>query len=142
MASTVSTNDRVFAWVLRAGAAALTAYWADFFSRGDVRTSDEQAYVDFEKAFLLADAFLVGAALSSAHYLSRGRPEAVPTGIAAGSSLTFLGLMDLAYDLQQRKFASRSAATAVEASIVATSLTLGPYTMIRMWQARHRLSAS
>lgn len=139
MTSSASVNDRAFAWVLRAGAVAISAYWADFFTRGDVRTSDEQAYVDFEKAFLLADAFLVATGLSAAQLLSRGRPEAVPTGIATGSALTFLGLMDLAYDLQQGKFADRTPETMVEAAIVGISLTLGPYTMIRSWRAHARL---
>ena len=64
--------------------------------------------------------------LLSARYLSRGRPEAVPTGVAAGSALTFLGLMDLAYDLQQGKFDDRTPAMAIEAAIVTISLTLGP----------------
>ena len=140
MASDISTGDRAFAWVLRAGSAAIAAYWVDFFRQGNVRTSQDQAYVDFERAFLLADAFLAATGLIAAHYLARGQSEAVPTGIAAGSSLTFLGLMDLAYDLQQGKFSDRSGATAVEAAIVATSLTLGPYTMVRMWRARHRLN--
>ncbi len=139
MTSATSLSDRAFAWVLRAGALAISAYWVDFFTRGDVRTSDEAAYVDVERAFLLADAFLVTAGLGAAHYLSRGRPEAVPLGIATGSALTFLGLMDLAYDLQQGKFSDRTPGMATEAAIVATSLTLGPYTMIRTWRARSRL---
>ena len=139
VASSVSANDRAFAWVLRAGATAISAYWADFFTRGDVRTSADPAYVDFQKAFLLADAFLVATGLLSSHYLSQGRPEAVPTGIAAGSALTFLGLMDLAYDLQQGKFDDRTPEMAIEAAIVTISLTLGPHTMVRMWRARHRL---
>ena len=136
----ISAGDRTFAWVLRAGSAAIAAYWVDFFTKGNVRTSQDQAYVDFERAFLLADAFLAATGLISAHYLARGRSEAIPTGIAAGSSLTFLGLMDLAYDLEQGKFSSRSGATVLEAAIVTTSLTLGPYIMVRMWRARHRLN--
>jgi len=138
----VATGDRVLAWVLRAGATVIAAYWVDFFTTGDVKTSDQQAYIDFEKAFVIADAYLVAVGLVAAHYLSRGRSEAVPTGIATGSALTFLGLMDLAYNLQHRKFSDRTPEMALETTIVAVSLTLGPYTMLRMWRARQRLGVT
>jgi hypothetical protein len=47
--------------------------------------------------------------------------------------------MDLLYNIQHHKFADRTPEMAVETAIVATSMVFGPFTMIRMWRARHRL---
>lgn len=126
---------------MRIAAAVTAAYWIEFFTTGRLRTSDDQAYVDFERAFVLADSYMAAALLATAHRLSQGRPEAVGTGIAAGSAMTFLGLMDLLYDLQHRKFSERTPEMAVEGLFVAVSLTFGPFTMLRMWRSRRRLGA-
>lgn len=134
-------SDRVHAWLMRIVAVVTIGYWIEFFTSGKVRTSDDQAYVDFERAFVLADTYMAAAFLLAARRLSKGRPEAVGVGIAAGSAMTFLGAMDLLYDLQHRKFADRTPEMAVEGLIVATSLAFGPFTMLRMWRSRHRLGA-
>lgn len=127
--------------MMRLVALATVGYWVEFFTSGKVRTSEETAYVDFERAFVLADGYMAAAFLLAARRLSRGRPEAVPAAIAAGSAMTFLGCMDLLYNLQHRKFADRTPEMMVETGIVAVSLTFGPATMVRMWRARHRLGA-
>lgn len=126
---------------MRVAALATIAYWIEFFTSGQVRTSEDEAYVDFERAFVLADAYMAAALLVGAHRLSRGRPDAVGVGIAAGSAMTFLGAMDLLYDLQHRVFAERTPATALEGLVVASCLAFGPFTMLRMWRSRHRLGA-
>ena len=135
----VPTGDRVHAWLIGVGAGVIAAYWAEFLTSGRLRTSGDDAYVDFEKSFLLADAYLFVMALLTAQLLSQGRPEAVPVGIAAGSAATFLGLMDLAYDLRHGKFAERTPEMAVEKGLVAASVTLGLVSMLRLWKARTRL---
>lgn len=124
---------------MRAAALVTGGYWAEFFTSGRVRTSADRAYVDFERAFLLADAYMAISYLAAARRLSQGRPEAVGIGVAAGSAMTFLGLMDLAYNLQQGKFADRSPEMMLETGIVVSSLILGPVTMMRLWRARRRL---
>jgi hypothetical protein len=135
----ILTGDRIHAWVIGIGVGAIAAYWAEFITSGRVKTSEDEAYLDFEKAFLLADAYLACTALLAARFLSQGRPEAVATGIAAGSAVTFLGLMDLAYNLQHHKFSDRTPEMALEGGIVASSLVSGPFTMLRLWRARKRL---
>lgn len=139
MARAIPTADRVHAFLMDGVAVATVAYWAEFFTTGNVRTSDDDAYVDFERAFPLADAYMAGAFLLAARHLRRQRLEAVPTGIAAGSAMVFLGGMDLLYNLQHGKFADRTPEMAVESAIVAFSLVFGPITMLRVWRARHRL---
>jgi hypothetical protein len=115
------------------------AYWVEFFSSGRVRTSEDQAYVDFERAFPLADAYMAAAFLAGAGLLRRGRPAAVPVGIAAGSAMVFLGAMDTLYNLQHGKYRSMTPEMAVETLINAVSFTFGPFTMYRLWKARGRL---
>lgn len=132
-------SDRVHAWLMRIVAVVTIGYWVEFFTTKKVRTSDDQGYVDFERAFVLADGYMAAAYLAAARCLSNERSEAVPLGIAAGSAMTFLGGMDLLYNLQHHKFADRTPEMAVEKVIVATSLVFGPLTMIRMWRARLRL---
>lgn len=139
MAHAIPTADRVHAFLMTGFAVATVAFWVEFFTTGKVRTSEEEAYVDFQRAFPLADAYMAGALLLAARNLRRQRPEAVPTGIAAGSASVFLGGMDLLYNLQHHKFADRTPEMALETFIVAFSLVFGPVTMVRLWRARHRL---
>ena len=139
--SVAAMSDRLHASLMRIVAVATIGYWVEFFTSGKVRTSEDQAYVDFERAFVLADSYMAAAFLLAAHRLAKRRPEAVGVGIAAGSAMTFLGGMDLLYNLQHHKFADRTPEMAVEGVIVATSLLFGPYTMLRMWRARRRLGA-
>jgi hypothetical protein len=135
----VSAGDRIHSFLMKGVAAAVAAYWAEFFTSGRVRTSEDRAYVDFERAFPLADAYMAAAYMAAGLLLSRQRPEAVPVGIAAGSAMVFLGGMDLLYDLEHRKFSERTPEMGFETMLVAFSLVFGPLTMIRMWRARHRL---
>jgi hypothetical protein len=137
----ISRSDRIFVWIFRGAAAALIAYWVEFFTSGRVRTSDDRSYLDFERAFLLADGYTAAVCLLAGHQLARGRPEAVASGVAAGSAAVFLGCMDLLYDLQHDKFREKTPEMALEKGIVAASLILGPITMVRMWRARRRLGA-
>lgn len=135
----VSAGDRIHAFVMKGVAVAVAAYWAEFFTAGKVRTSDDRTYLDFERAFPLADAYMAAAYVAAGLLLSRQRPEAVPVGIAAGSAMVFLGSMDLLYDIEHRKFSERTPDMGIETMLVAFSLAFGPLTMIRMWRARHRL---
>lgn len=135
----IPRSDRVHAFVMGGVAAATAAYWIEFFTSGRVRTSEDQSYVDFERAFPLADGYMSAVYAATAWLLWRQKPGAVPAGLAAGGAMVFLGCMDLLYDLQHGKFRDRTPEMAVEAGIVAFSLTFGPYTMRRLWRARHRL---
>lgn len=132
--------DKAHAALMAVGGLATAAYWIDWFTGGNVRTSEDQAYTDFEQAFVLADTYMAGMLLVAAQRLWSGREDAVGMGIAAGSAVVFLGLMDLLYDLQHRKFAARTPEMAIEKAIVAACLAGGPFTMLRLWRARRRLA--
>lgn len=132
-------SDRTHAVLMLIVAAGTAAYWLAWFTTGTVQTSAERCYLVFENAFPLADAYMAAAFVAGAVLLRRRRPAAVPVGIAAGSAMTFLGLMDLLYDLEHGKFADMTPAMAIETGIVLVCLVFGPFTMRRLWAARRRL---
>lgn len=131
-----SVPDRIHALLMLAGAGAIAAYWADWFSRGRVRVADDREYITFEESFPLADAYLAACLLSSGHALWRGHPSAVPLGIAGGSAAVFLGLMDLLFDIRRGNLSGNTAEMQTEKAIIAACLTLGPWTMVRLWHRR------
>jgi hypothetical protein len=135
----VTRGDRIHAGLMRAAAAGTILYWVAYFGFGAVQTSTDAGYVAFENAFPLADAYMVAAYLVAAHLLVRGRTTAVPVGIAAGSAMVFLGLMDTLFNLEHAQYAAWTAEMATETAINVVCLVFGPWTMVRLWQARRRL---
>jgi len=118
-------------------AAGTVAYWTAFFAAGGaLHASDGDAYLAFEHAFPAADAWMAGAAACAALGLARRRPWAAPAGIAAGSALVFLGLLDVLFDVEQGLYATASAAMAVETVINVFCLTAGPFLLAWFWRYR------
>jgi len=133
------TADRVHAALMLAAALGTIAYWTAYFATGAVQTSDDPSYVAFENAFPLADAYMTACYVVAAALLLRGRVGAIAPGIAAGSAMVFLGLMDTLFNLEHGKYAHMTREMAVETGINAVCLLFGPFTMIRLWRARGRL---
>ena len=138
-AAQASSGDRVHAALMLLAALGTVAYWTAWFTTGTVRTADDAAYVAFENAFPLADGYMTLCYVVAAVHLLRGRASAVPVGIAAGSAMVFLGLMDTLFNLEHGKYADPSAPMAVETAINVVCLAFGPWSMVRLWRARERL---
>ena len=136
-----SVGDRFHAVLMLAGAGAVAAYWADWFTKGRVKVADDPEYISFEESFPMADAYLAACLLLSAHALWRGKPYAVPLGIAGGSAAVFLGLMDLLFDINRGSLSENTVEMQTEKAIIAACLTLGPWTMARLWHRRHAFSS-
>jgi len=118
-----------------------TAFWIGFFWGGTaLHSADDPVYSAFERAFPAADAWMAFAAAAAALGLARRRSWAVPFGIAAGSALVFLGLMDVLFDLQHRIYTRPSGAMVVEVMINVFCLTVGPFLMVWFWHHRDRLA--
>ena len=115
------------------------AYWTAYFAAGAVQTGDDPAYFAFENAFPLADGYMATCFVIAAIALLRGRVQAVPFGIAAGSAMVFLGAMDTLFNLEHGKYADMTPEMAIETVINLVCFTFGPLTMIRLWRARARL---
>jgi UDP-N-acetylmuramyl pentapeptide phosphotransferase/UDP-N-acetylglucosamine-1-phosphate transferase len=138
-AAQASSGDRVHAALMLLAALGTAAYWTAWFTTGAVQTADDAAYVAFENAFPLADGYMAVCWVVAAVLLLRARATAVPVGIAAGSAMVFLGLMDTLFNLEHRKYAAMTPEMAVETAINVGCLTFGPATMVRLWRARGRL---
>lgn len=99
------------------------------------------AYVTFEQAFLLADAWLALCSLLAAIGLFKMRFWGLLFALLAGSAAIFLGLMDLLYDLQHGVFSPLTGEAAIELTIVCLSLGLGAATIILAWNALRNFEA-
>jgi hypothetical protein len=139
-AAKVNRADRVHAIVMLVAALGTLAYWTAYFTAGAVQTSDDAAYVAFENAFPLADAYMATCYVAAAILLLKGRAAAIPIGIAAGSAMVFLGAMDTLFNLEHGKYADMTAEMTVETIINLMCFVLGPVTMIRLWRARSRFA--
>ena len=134
-------SDRVHATAIVVLALGTIAYWAAYFGAG-VQTTSDPVYVGFENAFPAADGYMTACWLAAAALLWRGRASAVAVGIAAGSAMVFLGLMDTLFNLEHGKYATMTPEMAAETVINVACLTFGPFTMIRLWRIRGRLDSS
>jgi hypothetical protein len=137
--SSATRGDRWQAMAMEATAAVIAAYWVDFFTRGTVRSSDDPAYLAFERSFPLADGYAGLCLLLAGRRLRRQEESAVLWGVAGGSALVFLAAMDTLYNVEQGTYADRTPAVALEAGINAATWVLGPLYMARSWRARSRL---
>ena len=135
-------SDRVHAAAMVVVALGTIAYWTAYFGAGAVQTASDPLYVGFENAFPAADGYMAACWLIAAALLWRGRAAAVAVGIAAGSAMVFLGLMDTLFNLEHGKYGDLTGEMAVETVINVACLTFGPFTMTRLWRIRARLDSS
>jgi hypothetical protein len=116
-------------------------YWIIFFTSGALRTSQDAGYLGFEAAFPAADAWLAAASIACAEGLRRRRSWAVLHGIAAGSALIYLGLMDTLYSLEHGMYLHLTAEMCAEIAIELTCFVFGPFLMWYVWHHRRWLGA-
>lgn len=127
------------ALVLVVGGLGTVVFWVIFFASGAVQASHDRCYLAFERAFPAADGWTAAAALVAGVSLWRRRPPAVLFGIAAGSGFTFLGLMDVLYNLEQGMYALGTPEMAVEIGINLFCMAAGPAAMAFLWRHRRAL---
>ncbi len=111
-------------------------FWLDFFILGGVRISDSEVYLAFERAFPAADAWMASSCFIAGVALLRRSSLALLFSLSGGSALTFLGLMDVLFNIQQDIYLLGTTEVILEAIINAYSLTFGPFLLIYFW--RHR----
>jgi hypothetical protein len=116
---------------------ATVAYWIVFFTSGAVQVRTDAVYIEFEKAFPLADGWMAVCALLGAIGLWRGRAWGFLFGLLAASSAIFLGLMDVTFDLNEGIYLIGGAETGIEILINLLTLGFGPVVIIYLWKNRH-----
>jgi hypothetical protein len=113
-------DDVLMAALLLIGATTVALYWIAWFRGGsDVQVSEDEAYLKFEKAFPVADAWLAVCMLVAAIGLLAGESYAYPFMLLAGSAGIFLGLMDVTYAVENGLYglARTSAGMRIEAAM-------------------------
>jgi len=93
-----------FSVLLIGTAIGLIYYWIDFYIKGGVQAINEDWYMRFEKAFTAADLWTAACALVGAIGLLAGQTYGVIFAFITASSLIFLGLMDVTFNIQNKLY--------------------------------------
>jgi hypothetical protein len=130
--TTVGVRERrAMAGVLVGAAILVVAYWMAWsLHRSLVASESGRAYMQFEDAFPLADAWLVVCLVAGAHSLATARRRALFWLLAGGGAGLYLFAMDVLYDLQHGIW-GRGANGVVE--LVINLLTLGLSLFVLRW---------
>jgi hypothetical protein len=120
-------------------ALATAAYWIVFFTSDALHVRGDAAYLAFEQAFPLADAWMASCAALGALGLWRGRPWGWLCALLAASSLVYLGCMDVLFNLNAGHYSIASGAMLAEMCINAWSLVVGLLLVAYLWSHRGAL---
>jgi hypothetical protein len=79
-------------------------YWVDFYVTGGVHVIKDDWYVKFQNAFPAADMWMSICAIVGAIGLITGQTYGLLFALLAASSLIFLGLMDVTFNIQNKLY--------------------------------------
>jgi hypothetical protein len=79
-------------------------YWVDFYFSGSVQVIKDEWYIKFQKSFPIADLWMSACAITGAIGLLTEKPYGYIFALLAASSLIFLGLMDVTFNLQNNLY--------------------------------------
>lgn len=113
----------------------LIYYWIDFYVRGGVQVVNEDWYVRFQKAFPTADLWTAACALVGAIGLLAGQTYGLLFALLTASSLIFLGLMDVTFNIQNNlyRLVGTSSQMKFELFINLWTLGLGIALIVFLW---------
>jgi hypothetical protein len=114
-------------------------YWAIWFGhRAWMSSTTGTAYVQFENAFPLADAWLAVTCVLAWVSLRRRSPQALLWLVAAGSAGLYLFAMDVLYDIEHSIYAKGSGGL-IEGLINVLTLVFATIALRWSWQNRAEL---
>lgn len=110
-------------------------YWVDFFVRKGVQVTQEEWYIKFQKAFPVADMWMVMCALLSAIGLLTEQTYGLFFSILASSSLIFLALMDITFNVENNLYRLVSTSNEMKIELVCNVwfLSFGVILIIYSW---------
>lgn len=79
-------------------------YWVDFYITGGVHVIKDDWYVKFQNSFPVADMWMSVCAILGAIGLLTGQTYGLIFALLAASSLIFLGLMDVTFNIQNKLY--------------------------------------
>ncbi|MDY6795802.1 MAG: hypothetical protein SWK76_11105 [Actinomycetota bacterium] len=124
---------KVTGFILGFTGLATTLFWILFFS-GRIQATETEQDESFERAFPLADSWMSASCMLAAWHLWRGDAEGEFFGVAAGSSLLFLSLLDILYSLENRKYWPLDKDRSTMLVIHLWTFGLGAATLANLWR--------
>jgi hypothetical protein len=79
-------------------------YWVDFYITGGVHVIKDDWYIKFQNSFPAADLWMSVCAVLGAIGLLTGQTYGLLFALLAASSLIFLGLMDVTFNIQNKLY--------------------------------------
>jgi hypothetical protein len=124
-----------FSVLLIGTAVGLIYYWIDFYMKGGVQAVNEDWYKRFQKAFTAADVWTAACALVGAVGLLAGQTYGALFTFITASSLIFLGLMDVTFNIQNKlyRLIGKSGQMKFELFINLWTLGLGIALIVLLW---------
>ncbi len=123
----IALIDLILSVLLIISAIGLVYYWVDFYTRKGVQVIQEDWYLKFEKAFPVADMWIVACALIGAVGLLTEQNYGLLFSILAASSGIFLALIDITFNIENKlyRLVGSSNEMVFEVVINTTSLLFG-----------------
>ncbi|MBI3677094.1 MAG: hypothetical protein HY243_10835 [Proteobacteria bacterium] len=127
---------KVLGTLLILTAVTTVAYWANYFTGGDVRVVDARWYSAFEDAFPVSDGWMALTSLLAGIGLWSGRIWGARFGLLAGSALLFLAGMDITFNIENGLYAQLAANDAMKFELVINvwTLVLGVWVIAFCWK--------
>ena len=101
------------------------SYFIDFFKKGGGQVVNEDWYIKFQKSFIAADLWMAACAIVGAIGLLTGQTYGLIFTIITGASLLFLGLMDIAFNIQNNLYRFLSSSGQMKLELLLNILALG-----------------
>jgi hypothetical protein len=79
-------------------------YWIDFYVKGAVHVIKDDWYIKFQNSFPAADLWMSACAIVGAIGLLTEETYGILFSLIAGSSMIFLGLMDITFNVQNNLY--------------------------------------
>ncbi|MFN7916902.1 MAG: hypothetical protein U0Q55_16280 [Vicinamibacterales bacterium] len=133
------TQRRIVIALLVLAALGEATYWTTFFGTDALRFPGVACFRTFDLSFPAANAWTTIAALLGATGLWRRAPSGVLFGIVCGSSLMYLGLVDVVFFTQNGLYAQPDPAIYGEMAVHATCFTVAPAVVWWLWRNRRGL---
>jgi hypothetical protein len=107
-------------------------YWILFFL-GITKSSDEPIYLAFEHSFPAADAWMATCAITAGIGLLKEKSWGYLFTLLTSSSLIFLGLMDVLFNIENKMYLNMTSEMIIETIINIVCLTFGPFLIPFIW---------
>jgi hypothetical protein len=120
-------------------AVGMISFWIAFFTSDLVQIDDPQlreAYLAFESAFPVPDAYLAVVLIIGGIGLLRGKSYGRLFSFIGGASLVFLGLLDVSFNTQHGIYSLGLDEAVMNLSINLLCLGIGVFLILTIWKSR------